>query len=64
VDFDRRGGIGLTVGDGRILLPHGPSSDLLNAVQAVRQHLAADKREYDELDARFGGWIVVRRRGV
>jgi cell division protein FtsQ len=64
VDFDRSGGIGLTVGDRRILLPDLPSSDLLDAVQAVRQHLAAGRREYDELDARFGGWIVVRRSGA
>ncbi len=64
VDFDRGGGIGLTVGDRRILLPNLPSSDLLDAVQAVRQHLAAGQREYDELDARFDGWIIVRRSGA
>ena len=64
VEFDRRGGIGVAVGDRRILFRSMPSIDLVEAVRAVRQHLAGEQREYEELDARFSGWIVVRGSGA
>lgn len=60
VEFDRRGGIGLTIGEQRILFTDVPSAEDVDAVRAVRQHLASVGREYQELDARFGGWVVVR----
>ena len=64
VGLDERGGIGLSIGDRKILFNDVPSPDLVEAMRAVRQHLAGSQREYGELDARFGGWIVVRQGGV
>ena len=64
VALDERGGIGFSIGDRRILFNDVPSPDLVEAMRAVRLHLAGSQREYTELDARFGGWIVVRQGGV
>lgn len=64
VDAARRtegGSIVLALGARRVLLPGVPAVEDVRAVGAVRRHLATTGRRYGELDARFGGWIVVRR---
>ncbi len=64
VELARHGGGGaviLELGRDRVLLDGVPSGEELRAVTAVRRHLAATERVYDELDARFRGWVVARR---
>ncbi len=56
------GGVRLVLGDRRILMPAVPAVSDVDAVLAVRELLARTGSEYEELDARYGGWIVVRRR--
>ncbi len=56
------GGVRLVLGNRRILMPAVPAVSDVDAVLAVREHLARSGSEYEELDARYGGWVVVRRR--
>lgn len=51
----------LELGDRRVMVRMGATSEDIEAVGAVRRHLAAGSRGYGELDARFAGWVVVRR---
>jgi nitrous oxidase accessory protein NosD len=44
------------------LLRRDAGPDVIRAVVLVGQDLAATGREYTELDARFAGQVVVRRR--
>lgn len=55
------GGVTLELGSQRVLLPDVPTAEDVRAVGAVRRHLATSGRRYGELDARFAGWVVVRR---
>ena len=57
------GGVRLVLGDRRILMQAVPAVSDVDAVLAVRELLARTGREYEELDARYRGWVVVRRRG-
>ena len=64
VDAAQRGEAGavlLEVGPRRVLLRGIPAIGDVQAVAAVRRHLAATGRPYAELDARFEGWVVARR---
>ncbi|HEY2825820.1 MAG TPA: hypothetical protein VGI83_09765, partial [Gemmatimonadales bacterium] len=64
VDGVRRGGAGavtLELGAQRVIVRSAPSSEEIRAVAAVRRTLAVTGRPYDELDAQFAGWVVVRR---
>jgi cell division protein FtsQ len=56
-----RGGVTLTLGERRVLLPGVPAPDDVRALAAVRRHLASSGRRFTEIDARFEGWFVVRR---
>jgi cell division protein FtsQ len=56
-----RGGITLELGSARVLLPGIPAPEDVRTVGAVRRHLASTGRRYEELDARYEGWVVVRR---
>lgn len=56
------GGVRLVLGDRRILMPAVPAVSDVDAMLAVRELLARSGSEYEELDARYGGWVVVRRR--
>jgi hypothetical protein len=56
-----RGGVRLELGAGRVLLAGAPTAADVRAIASVRQHLAAAGRRYRELDARYRGWVVVRR---
>jgi cell division protein FtsQ len=53
--------VALEMGAQRVMLRSVPTSDDIRAVGAVRRHLAQTGRAYAELDARFAGWVVVRR---
>jgi cell division protein FtsQ len=55
------GAVTLEMGVQRVILRSAPGSDEIRAVGAVRRHLATTGRAYTELDARFAGWVVVRR---
>lgn len=64
VDGAQRGSGGwviLELGQRRVLLRGVPAGDVVQAVAAVRRHLAEGGRPYAELDARFEGWVVARR---
>lgn len=64
VDAAQRGEAGavlLEVGQRRVMLRGIPTIEEVQAVAAVRRHLAASGRPYAELDARFEGWVVARR---
>ncbi len=63
VDFDGAGDIALRIGVHRLLFAAAPSLRDVDAVVAVRRELARRGVDYDELDARYKGWIVARRGG-
>jgi len=57
------GAVLLELGQRRVILRGIPTIDEVQAVAAVRRHLAASGRPYAELDARFEGWVIARRSG-
>ncbi len=64
VDAARRGRGGMVVlelGMRQLLLQPMPTIDEIRAVETVRRHLVRSGRAFDALDARFAGWVVVRR---
>lgn len=58
----RGGAVTLDLGRQRVLLRSLPTTDDIRAVGVVRRHLAATNTPAAELDARFAGWVVARRR--
>src|SRR5436309_1922071 len=59
-----RGGVLLEIGPHRVLLGRDAGPEVIRAVVLVSQDLAAKRRAYVELDARFAGQVVVRRRAT
>jgi cell division septal protein FtsQ len=59
-----RGAVVLELGPHRVLLSSDAGPEVIQAVLLVARDLAAKARPYAELDARFDGQIVVRRRGT
>ena len=61
-----RGDVLLELGGGahRVLLSRDAGPEVIEAVVLVARDLAAKARPYAELDARFAGQIVVRRRST
>ena len=61
-----RGDVLLELGGGahRVLLNRDAGPEVIAAVVSVARDLAAKARPYAELDARFAGQVVVRRRGA
>jgi cell division septal protein FtsQ len=57
-----RGAVVLELGPHRVLLSSDAGPEVIQAVVLVARDLAAKARPYAELDARFDGQIVVRRR--
>ena len=57
-----RGAVLLELGSHRVLLSSDAGPEVIAAVVLVARDLAAKRRSYAELDARFDGQIVVRRR--
>ena len=55
------GAVTLELGVQRVIVRSAPSTDEIRAVGAARRHLATTGRPYTELDARYAGWVVVRR---
>lgn len=63
----RRGGrntIILELEQQQVLLQEIPDVGDIRSVEAVRRHLVANGRPFDQLDARFAGWVIVRRGGA
>lgn len=58
-----RGDVLLELGSRRVLLRRDAGPEVIRTVVLVAQDLAAKRRPYVELDARFAGQVVVRRRG-
>jgi cell division septal protein FtsQ len=52
----------LELGKRRVLLGRDAGPDVIESIALVAQDLAARGRPYAELDARFAGQVVVRRR--
>lgn len=64
VDAARRGAGGtvvLELGAHRVLLRATPTRYEIHAVETVRKQLIRSGRHFEALDARFAGWVVVRR---
>ena len=57
-----RGDVALELGSRRVLVGRDAGPEVIQAVALVAQDLAAKKRPYAELDARYAGQVVVRRR--
>jgi cell division protein FtsQ len=60
----QRGDVLLELGDHRVLLNRDAGPEVIQAVVLVARDLAAKARPYAELDARFAGQVVVRRRSA
>lgn len=60
----QRGDVLLELGAHRVLLNRDAGPEVIQAVVLVARDLAAKARPYAELDARFAGQIVVRRRSA
>ena len=60
----RRGDVVLELGSHRVLLNRDAGPEVIQAVVLVARDLAAKARSYTELDGRFAGQVVVRRRGA
>lgn len=54
----------LELGNHRVLLSPNAGPEVLEAVMLVARDLAAKARTYTELDGRFAGQVVVRRRSA
>lgn len=62
VEYVRRIGVGVvvTLESHRVFFDAVPTVTAIESVTAVRRHLDSTHQAYEELDARFGGWVVVR----
>jgi len=56
------GGVVLEIGSRRVVVGRDAGPEVIRAVVLVAQDLAAKGRPYAELDARFAGQVIVRRR--
>lgn len=54
----------LELGSHRVLLGRDAGPEVIQAVMLVARDLAAKARSYTELDGRYAGQVVVRRRGA
>jgi cell division septal protein FtsQ len=62
--IDAQHDVVLELGTRRVLLARDAGPEVIQAVVLVAQDLAAKARPYAELDARFAGQVVVRRRSM
>jgi cell division septal protein FtsQ len=60
--FGARGDVLLELGSHRVLLARDAGPEVVQAVVLVTRDLAAKARRYSELDARYAGQVVVRRK--
>ncbi|MEX2157453.1 MAG: FtsQ-type POTRA domain-containing protein [Gemmatimonadales bacterium] len=61
---ETRGDVLLELGSHRLLLARDAGPEVIQAVVLVARDLAAKARPYVELDGRYAGQVVVRRRGM
>jgi cell division protein FtsQ len=61
---ETRGDVLLELGAHRLLLARDAGPEVIQAVVLVARDLAAKARPYAELDGRYAGQVVVRRRGM
>jgi len=54
----------LELGGHRVLLRNDPMPAEIRALEIVRWHLTQNAVPFSQLDARFDGWVVVRRGGT
>jgi cell division septal protein FtsQ len=59
-----RGDVVFEIGAHRVLLSQSAGPEVIQAVVVVARDLAAKARPYAELDARFAGQVVVRRKSA
>jgi len=57
-----RNGVSLEIGSRRVVVGRDAGPEVIRAVTLVAQDLAAKGQAYAELDARFAGQVVVRRK--
>ena len=62
--IDGQDDVALELGTRRVLLARDAGPEVIQAVVLVARDLAAKARPYAELDARFAGQVVVRRRAL
>lgn len=62
--IDAQHDVVLELGTRRVLVARDAGPEVIQAVVLVAQDLAAKARPYTELDARFAGQVVVRRRAM
>ena len=62
--IDGQDDVALELGTRRVLLARDAGPEVIQAVFLVARDLAAKARPYAELDARFAGQVVVRRRAL
>lgn len=62
--IDAQHDVALELGTRRVLLARDAGPEVIQAVVLVARDLAAKARPYAELDARFAGQVVVRRRAL
>jgi cell division septal protein FtsQ len=62
--IDAQHDVALELGTRRVLLARDAGPEVIQAVVLVARDLAAKARPYAELDARFAGQVVVRRRST
>lgn len=60
--YGARGDVLLELGSHRVLLARDAGPEVVQAVVLVARDLAAKARRYSELDARYAGQVVVRRK--
>jgi hypothetical protein len=58
----QRGDVQLELGTHRVLLGPNAGPEVIQAVMLVARDLAAKARPYTELDGRYAGQVIVRRR--
>lgn len=58
---EARATVVLAMEEGAVLLRDEPTPAEIRAVETVRRHLANRAEPFAALDARFAGWVVVRR---
>jgi cell division septal protein FtsQ len=58
----QRGDVQLELGTHRVLLGPNAGPEVIQAVMLVARDLAAKARPYSELDGRYAGQVIVRRR--
>ena len=62
--IDAEHDVALELGTRRVLMTRDAGPEVIQAVVLVARDLAAKARPYAELDARFAGQVVVRRRAL